>query len=158
MWRALALGIVTGMRSQLPTALLAWRHARGELPEDATGPGRILDRRGAVTLTALAALGELVGDKLPMAPSRTETGPLLGRIVLGVSAGASIAAAIGGSRILGGVLGAAGAALGSLLGARFRAAATEATNVPDLVWALLEDVAAVTLGLAATRADAPHDA
>jgi uncharacterized membrane protein len=154
MWRSLALGVVTGLRSQLPTAAIAWRAARHELPEGVAGPAGVLRRRGTAPALALAAAGELVADKLPATPSRLDTGPFLGRLSLGATAGAAIATAFGGSRLLGGALGIAGAALGAQAGARYRAAATAHTDVPDVVWALLEDVVAITIVLAATRRDA----
>jgi len=152
MWRSLTLGVVTGLRSQLPTAMLAWRQSREQLPEDLGGPVGILGRRGAVPASALAAVGELVADKLPRTPSRLDAGPFLGRLSLGATAGAGIAAAFGGSRILGGVLGIAGAAAGSHAGARYRARVAERTDIPDAVWAVAEDVTAIALALAATRA------
>lgn len=151
MWRPLALGFVTGLRSQLPIAVLAWRQARGELPEGIRGPGRILRRRGSATLLALAAAGEMVADKRPLTPSRLDPGSFTGRLSLGAGAGAGVATAFGGSRLLGGVLGAAGAASGSWAGAHYRRWAAEHTGVPDLACALCEDAAAVTLALVATR-------
>jgi uncharacterized membrane protein len=151
MWRSVALGFVTGMRSQLPAALLAWRQQRGDLPEGVAGPARMLQRRGAVTLTVLTAVGELVGDKLPKTPSRLEEGPFIGRLTLGATTGAGVAAAFGRSRVVGGVLGGLGAAAGSFAGARFRAHVAERTDVPDWACGLMEDGAAITIGLLATR-------
>jgi uncharacterized membrane protein len=153
MWRSALLGVVTGMRSQLPTALLAWRRSRGQLRHDIAGPGGLLQRRAAVPLTALAAAAELVGDKLPTTPSRLEDGPFLGRVTLGAAAGSGVAAAFGHSRLVGAVLGGAGAAAGSIAGYRLRIAAVRRTNVPDTAWGLLEDALAITLGLIATRAE-----
>lgn len=150
MWRALALGVVTGMRSQLAAALLAWRQTRGDLPEPVEGPAGLFRRRPAVGMLMLAA-GEIVADKLPRTPSRLDTGPFLGRLGLGATAGAGIAAAYDRSRLAGGALGVAGAALGSWAGARYRAALAERSQVPDAVWAALEDATAIALGIAATR-------
>lgn len=153
MWRSVALGLVTGMRSQLPTALLAWRQSRGDLPEGVAGPARFFNRRGAVPLTALTAIGELIGDKLPKTPSRLEEGSFVGRLTLGATSGAAIAVAFGRSRVVGGLLGSIGAAAGSVLGSQFRTAVSERTDVPDWVWGLVEDATAVAIGLIATRAD-----
>ena len=152
MWRAALLGVVAGMRSQLPGALLAWRASKGRLPHTPGGPGSVLRRRGSVPLTTLAAVGELVSDKLPRTPSRLEDGPFLGRLTLGAAAGSGVAAAFGGSRIAGALLGAAGAAAGSVAGHRLREFAVARTGISDTVWAFVEDGLAITLGLAATRA------
>jgi uncharacterized membrane protein len=151
MWRALALGVVTGLRSQLAAALLAWRQTRGDLPEPVEGPAGLLRRRPAVGTLMLAAAGEIVADKLPQTPSRLDTGPLLGRLGLGATAGAGIAAAYDRSRLVGGALGVAGAALGSWAGARYRAALAERSDLPDAVWATLEDATAIALGVVATQ-------
>lgn len=146
------LGVVAGMRSQLPGALLAWRSSRGELPHNVAGPGGVLRRRGSVPMTTLAAVGEMVSDKLPQTPSRLEDGPFLGRVTLGAAAGSGVSVAFGSSRIAGAALGAAGAAAGSVAGHRLRAMAVQSTGISDTVWALVEDGLAITLGLAATRA------
>lgn len=153
MWRSFALGVVTGMRSQLPAALLAWRASRGDLPEPMEGPASLLRRPASLPIAALTAAGELVGDKLPMTPSRLETGPFVGRLTLGATAGSGVAAAFGGSRLAGAVLGAAGAAVGSVAGYRLRAYAVARTDTPDAVWAIIEDGIGIALGLAATRAE-----
>lgn len=154
MWRAALLGVVTGMRSQLPTALLAYRAHKGQFPYEVTGPGNVLRRRVSVPLTALAAVGELIGDKLPRTPNRLEDGPFMGRLALGAAAGSGVASAFGRSRILGAAVGAAGAATGSVASYRLRTAVVERTAVPDTVCALVEDGLAITLGLLATRAGA----
>jgi uncharacterized membrane protein len=153
MWRSALLGVVTGMRSQLPVALLAWRRSRGQLPHDVAGPGGLFQRRAAVPLTALAAVTELVGDKLPTTPGRLEDRPFFGRVTLGAAAGSGVAAAFGHSTLVGAALGVAGAAAGSIAGYRLRVAAVQRTNVPDTAWGLLEDALAITLGLIATRAE-----
>lgn len=151
MWRATLLGVVTGMRSQLPTAVLAYRAHKGQFPYEVSGPGNLLRRTGSVPLTAMAAAGEMIGDKLPRTPSRLEDGPFLGRLTLGAAAGVGIASAFGNARILGAVFGAAGAAAGSVAGYRLRAAAVERLEVSDTVVGLVEDGVAIVLGLLATR-------
>lgn len=151
MWRSFAIGVVAGSRSQLPSALLAWRANRDDLPGVLEGPSRLLRQSGSVPLTTLAAAGELVGDKLPMTPSRLDRGPLVGRLVLGAGGGFSLAGAFGNSRVLGALLGAAGAAIGAYGGYHLRKLAGERTPVPDAAWAVLEDGVAIGLGLRATR-------
>jgi uncharacterized membrane protein len=153
MWRAALLGVVTGMRSQLPPALLAWRGSRGDLPHEIAGPGGVLRRRASVPLTVAAAVGELVADKRPTTPARLEQGPFIARIVIGATAGAGVSAAFGRPRLAGAVLGAAGAAVGSVAGYRLRAMAAHRTGISDTVWGVLEDGVAITLGLVATHPD-----
>jgi uncharacterized membrane protein len=151
MWRPFTLGVVTGLRSQLPSAMLAWRASRGDLPAEVSGPAALLQRKSSLRVAAVAAAGEMVGDKLPQTPSRLDSGPFVGRLALGATAGAGLASAFGQSQVLGAAFGAAGAAVGSVAGYRLRAMAAERTPLPDLAWALVEDGVAITLALRATR-------
>ncbi len=153
--RAATLGFVAGLRSMMPFALLSAAAQRQGSPAGfAAGqpaPLSLLRSRGALVVTGLAAVGELVGDKLPFVPSRTQPGPLGGRIVIGALAGAAVCRDARLNPVLGALLGGATAAGGSYAGAAYRKAATSATTAPDLVWALLEDATALGLGVTALR-------
>jgi uncharacterized membrane protein len=149
--RAGALGVVGGMRSQLPFALLALAANRGNFAAGADRPLSLLLSRGAAVGCGLAAVGELIGDKLPMTPSRLAPGPLAGRLVFGGLAGAAISYEAGRSALLGAALGAAGAGLGAAAGYAGRASLGRSTNVPDPLWGGVEDILAIGLGLAALR-------
>jgi uncharacterized membrane protein len=141
------LGVVAGLRSQLPNAVLA---ARGLEP--AGGPLTLLGSGPGRRASYLAAAGEIIADKLPMTPSRVDRGPLIGRIASGALAGTAFASATGvrGARLIPpAVAGAAGAFAGSWGGYTARKAAVEATGLPDPVVAVVEDLAAVGLALAA---------
>ena len=141
--RAGILGFAAGLRSQIPLALLA-RNA------DTMGPtfmGKTPVRIGLY----LSAAGEAVVDKLPIVPSRLEPGSLTGRLMLGSLSGALLARRLGFPAVGGVLVGAAGALAGSFAGYHTRTWLTEQTGLPGPVWAVLEDGAAVTLGVLATR-------
>src|ERR1700744_2481492 len=70
--RAAALGTVTGARTFLAPAARARRGRLGKVAKSAVPP---------------LALGEIVGDKLPMAPPRVEGPGLVGRVVSGATSG-----------------------------------------------------------------------
>jgi uncharacterized membrane protein len=93
------------------------------------------------------ALGELVADKLPSAPSRTAPPGLIARIVLGAMCGAAVALAGAQSLAIGGVLGAAGGIAGAFGGYQVRTRLVKALKVPDFAIAILEDALAVGAGL-----------
>jgi uncharacterized membrane protein len=145
--QAAGLGVVAGMRSQLPLALLAVGAARGRFAVEAEGPLALLRSPVAQRLLVLLAVGEFVGDKLPFIPSRLEPGPLFGRMLLGALAGTAIASETRRSPALGAVLGAGGAVVGAQAGYHARVALGRATGIPDSVWGAVEDAAAVTLGM-----------
>ena len=146
--QAAGLGLVAGMRSQLPLALLALGAGRGRFAVDADGPLGLLRSPVAQRLLVLSAIGEFIGDKLPIVPSRLNAGPLFGRMLFGGLAGAAVATEARRSTVLGAVVGAGGAMLGTQAGYHARVALGEATGIPDPVWGAVEDAAAVALGMA----------
>jgi uncharacterized membrane protein len=89
------------------------------------------------------AVGELVVDKLPGTPNRTAALGLTARLVLGAMSGAALCIAGGQSAALGAVLGGMGGTVGAFAGYKARTGLVRILKVPDLVIALLEDVAAV---------------
>lgn len=145
--QAAGLGVVAGMRSQLPLALLAVGAERGRFAVKAQWPLGLLRSPTVQRLLVLSALGEFVGDKLPFVPSRLSPGPLFGRMLFGGLAGAAVAMEARRSPVLGVVLGAGGAVLGTQAGYHARVALGEATGIPDPVWGVVEDAAAVALGM-----------
>jgi uncharacterized membrane protein len=150
--RALVLGFATGIRSQVPVALLAIAAERGEFDP---GPGRVA-RTFATTRsvrgTLAAAGGELILDKLPVTPRRTTPGPLLQRLATGGAVGAAAHYDAGRPRAVGAVLGAAGAGAGAYLATRARVALAERTRLPSPLLGAAEDLVAVALTLAALSA------
>jgi len=142
------LGVVAGLRTALPGALLV-RAARrdGTL---ARLPAPV--RRGPLgSSLALAAVAELVADKLPRTPSRIEAGPFGGRLGSGALAGAGLARLAGRSAGAGALAGALGAAVGSYGGYHLRRLAVARTQLPDPAVALVEDALALGLGMLAVR-------
>lgn len=153
--RAAALGVVAGLRSMTPLALLS---AAGSLPGPdhafggrSAGPLSLLQSPAILRMSLLAAAGELAGDKLPFIPSRLAA-PVFGwRLTVGAAAGAAVCDDARLPLAPGAALGAAGAALGSVAGYRARTTLARATSLPDPVWALVEDAVAVGLGVFALR-------
>jgi uncharacterized membrane protein len=146
MFPALLLGVVAGLRSQLPGALLALAVRQGMLPQGRRIPLRWLSARWGLPGAALAAGGELIGDKLPVTPSRLAPAPLIGRLVSGGAAGIAIADATSQSAIAGAALGAVGAGIGSVAGYCARASLSAATGIASPIWGVAEDVVAIGLG------------
>jgi uncharacterized membrane protein len=139
---AFGIGIVAGLRSMTPPAVVAWAARLGHL-EFAPTPLGWLGSGIAAWIFAAAAVGELVGDKLPSTPNRTAVGPLIARLLSGALAGSALAAGHAGSLPGGAVAGALGALVGAFGGYRARTGLVRALGTPDYVVALLEDVVAV---------------
>lgn len=141
---AFLLGVLTGARSATPLGVLALHHDS----EHAQGSWRdwpVLRSRAGRGLLVAAMLGELVGDKLPMTPSRTDPGALGGRAVSGAIAGLAVATTTTGPDRRGrsAVLGAVGALVGSVVLMRLRSTVARRTGLPDPVVALAEDALAI---------------
>lgn len=147
--RATAIGVVAGMRSQLPFALLALSARRGKIVSNATGPLGFLRSGAAAVGFGLAAAGELVGDKLPITPSRLRPGSLVVRGLVGAAAGAIVALDDDAAAPGGALAGLAGSVAGSFGGYWLRANAARVTGLPDPAWAVAEDVLGIGLGLVA---------
>ncbi len=101
--------------------------------------------RVAQVLTIMA-LGEMVFDKLPFAPSRIAPAGLTGRLLSGAMCGAAVSRR---DQKAGALLGIAGALVGSFAGYFLRKAAVRASGLPDAMIALTEDALAVGIGAVA---------
>src|SRR5262245_61079427 len=100
---AFLIGLVAGLRSLTAPAVVAWAtHRHWIEPHPSLS---LIGSNVAVAALTLLAVGELVFDKLPWAPSRTEPVGLIGRIVFGALSGAVIASSLARPLVLGGLLG-----------------------------------------------------
>jgi uncharacterized membrane protein len=93
-------------------------------------------------LLSIAALGEIIADKLPSTPSRKSPVPFLARLLSGALCGGAMGAALG-NLYLGMAFGAAGAVAGTFGGYAARMGLARAIGGKDLPIALLEDMVAV---------------
>jgi uncharacterized membrane protein len=135
--RAAALGTVTGARTFLAPAALALRGRLGRVAKFAVPP---------------LALGEIVGDKLPMAPPRVEGPGLVGRVVSGAISG----------RVSGGSpglrAGAAFALAATYPSQALRAGIVKHTPIPDIACAVPEDLIGATIAALASTEPRPDPA
>lgn len=139
---AFGLGVVDGLRSLTAPAVACWAIHLGWWRVQGT-PLAFMGSQVALVIFSVLAVLELVGDKLPVTPSRTTPFPLVGRLVLGGLTGATLCAAAGQSWIAGALAGAAGGLAGAFGGYQARVRTVAALRAPDWVVALLEDVVAV---------------
>ena len=132
--RAAVLGGVTGTRTFLVPAALSLRGRMGKV---------------AKFVVPVLAAGEIVGDKLPMAPPRIEGPGLVGRVVSGAISGR----VSGGAR--GARVGAAFALAATYPSQALRAQIVERTGVADIACAVPEDVFGATLAAVASTEPRP---
>jgi uncharacterized membrane protein len=139
---ALLIGVVAGLRAMTAPAVVSWAARAGWLNLQGT-PLAFLGAAVTPWIFTVAALGELLNDKLPKTGSRKAPGPFGARIVMGALSGAAVGAA-GGALAAGLVLGAVGAVAGTLGGYELRARLARAAG-KDLPIALIEDAIAIAL-------------
>jgi uncharacterized membrane protein len=137
--RAAALGAATGLRSTVALAALIVRRNDG-LPA-------VLRHPAARPAAAIAGVGELVADKLPMTPSRLDPSGLAGRVVCASLAAAVLARSGHRHPIPAVVIASAAALAAAKIGHDARAALVRRLRLPDPAVAVAED--AVAIGLAA---------
>ena len=139
---AFLIGIVAGLRAMTPVAAVAWAARLGWLKLEGT-PLAFLGYAATPWIATLAAVGELINDKLPKTPSRKIPPAFIARILMGALCGAAIGATAG--ALPGGlIVGAIGAVVGTLGGAELRGRLARAAG-KDLPIALLEDAIAIAL-------------
>ena len=148
--KALALGAISGLRSASGPAFVSRAASHGDMDLD----GGFLSFLGSPFLSkALTTmqLGEIVGDKLPMTPSRTTLLPLLGRAASGSLVGAAIFISEGRSAATGAALGSPAAVLAAFAAEGLRALAGSTTGLPEPVVALAEDAVVLLVGSRASK-------
>ncbi len=143
--RTLALATVAGMRSMSAPALLS-RYAGRHKSDFRNTPFEWLASGRAALVLAVMAGGELIADKLPFTPNRTNIKPLIGRMGSGGLVGAALFAAEDQPAFVGGLLGAATAALSTFAAYELRHQAGKKLPLPDPLLGLLEDGAVVGIG------------
>jgi uncharacterized membrane protein len=139
---AFLIGVIVGLRSLTPPAVLAWAARLGWIDLHAS-PLAFMGSKAAVAIFTVLAIGELIADQLPSTPSRTKPPGLIARIVMGGLSGAVIAAAGSQSIAIGELLGVAGGVAGTFAGYEARTRLVRALKVPDIVIACLEDAVAI---------------
>jgi len=123
-------------------AAVSWAATTGRI-HLASFPYCLLDTTRVARTTRKLALGEIISDKTPIAPSRLKPASLTWRLISGGVCGAALSTSDGGDAGRGAALGATGALVGSLLGYAWRTRARQRLHAPDFPLALLEDMVAV---------------
>jgi uncharacterized membrane protein len=142
--KALALGAISGLRSASGPAFVSRAASRGALDLDGT-PLVFLGSPLISKALTMMQLGEIVLDKLPIAPSRTAVMPLLGRAASGGLAGAAAFASEDRHAAAGTILGSSATVAAAFAGEGVRAL-LERIGFPDPAVALAEDAVVLLVG------------
>lgn len=146
--RAIGIGTVAGMRSTSAPALTSYYFAGN--PSLSLDASRLkgLGQQTTSNVLKFMAVGELVVDKLPFVPNRTDPGPIAARAVSGGVCAAAIFLAEGERPEIGAALGAASAVASAFLFMNLRRILGKAMEIPDPIIASAEDGLALGIGFA----------
>lgn len=146
--QAAGLGFIAGVRALVGPMVLS-HHLANDHQERAANPflSQFASPLMANLLKALVA-GELVIDKLPFVPPRTDPPLLLTRASSGAVAGAMACAAHKENPILGAIIGGAAAVLGAHFGYTARTTLSESLGVHQALIGVLEDALVISGGAA----------
>ena len=148
--QTLSLGAISGLRSFSGPAFLSRAASKGLVSLDGTALAFLGSERLSRALM-LMALGELVGDKLSITPSRTSPPVLLWRAASGGLVGAVSFASEGRRSTTGAALGSSAAVAAAVIGEKVRALVGEKTGLPDPLVALAEDSIVLLVGFRSSR-------
>ncbi len=123
-------------------AVIAWGAHLGWLHHDG-GLLAFFANKISVVIFSLFAAGELIADKLPFIPSRTQIGPLGVRIAFGALCGAALCVSSPVPPLAGATLGGVGGVAGAFAGFHYRRLLSRGTKGFDFLIALCEDLVAV---------------
>ncbi|MEP6703928.1 MAG: DUF4126 family protein [Acidobacteriota bacterium] len=138
-------GLSAGLRAFTPPAVITWCAYLGCLNLDAT-PFAFMSSPISVAILSLFAVGEYVGDLLPIAPNRTDLLGLLARVATGAFSAACLLAANGNSMTLA-IIGSAAAVVGAYGGYHARVRLVKALGVNDAFVAIPEDLIAIAISI-----------
>ncbi len=145
--KAFSVGVIAGMRSMSAPALIS--HFLCKVPADALqdSPLRIMQMPLVSTGLKILAGTEIIADKLPGTPNRIALPVLMVRGLAGALAGLTLNQANKETKWTGALLGGLGAIAGSYGFFYLRKQLSKSTNLPDPVWAVLEDVLMLAAGI-----------
>jgi uncharacterized membrane protein len=147
---AIGIGAIAGLRSMTAPAVVSWATEQRWI-DSPTRPLRLLKTRKSVAIATALAIGELVVDKLPITPNRTEPFSLAARAVSGGLAAGALCASRERLVIAGALLGSVAAIAGAFAGYQVRRQLREKLGWNGNVLAVAEDALAVGGGLLLVR-------
>lgn len=142
------LGAISGLRSMAAPALLTHEIADDGEAEEFGALERILTSDRTASLLALLAGGEMLADKTPYVPNRTDPAPLIGRAVIGSMSAAAFAVRRRHTPFLPAAIGAVSAIASTYAAFHTRRFVKERFHVPDKLIGLAEDALVVAAGKA----------
>lgn len=144
--KIIGMGLVAGMRSMTAPAQVSHHLTRLQPSPLADSPLAFMGRSDVATGFTVLAAGEMIGDKLPFTPNRTDPPGLIARALSGALVGAALATHEKKCPYSGATLGAVAAVAGTFAAYHLRKTVRETLQTPDFPVAIGEDAVAVAGG------------
>jgi uncharacterized membrane protein len=149
--QAAGLGALAGMRTFSAPVVISHVYSRHPSKLLQNKPFGFLQSSTTSKVFKVLGTGELIGDKLPFAPKRTNSGALIGRFLSGALCGAAVYKINRQQPVVGAIVGGA-AAVSSAFGCMFlRIGLGKRTGIPDPVIGVLEDAIVIAAGTAIAK-------
>ena len=145
--KAISMGFIAGMRSMSAPAFVSNYLAHQNSEELANSSFSLMGSARVAKVLKIAAVGEMIADKLPFIPARISPGPLIARIFSGALCGASICTAEGKRADVGAFFGGLSAVGAAYAFYHLRREIGETKILPDAALGLGEDALVVSSGL-----------
>lgn len=143
---AFGIGVVAGLRALTAPAVVCWAAHLQWIDLQRTHLAFMASIIALIIFT-LAAVAEIVNDKLPKTGPRTALPSVVIRMITGGLSAATLTVGASHSLWMGALLGVVGALVGTFGGYQVRMRTVKALHSPDFVIALVEDAVAVCGGL-----------
>ncbi len=143
---AAVMGAAAGMRSMAAPAIMSHFAQSGWVP-GGHSPLNFLERPGTAKTMAVLAIGEMIADKLPFMPKRTQAPAVMARAVTGGLSGAAVCSSKKRSVLAGALIGAAAAVGATYAAYNVRKWADKQFQLPDPLVAIIEDAVVAGCGI-----------
>jgi uncharacterized membrane protein len=150
-WQVISLGALAGMRTlsaPVITTHILSNHPSKKLEQS---PLRFMQSAAVAAVLKVLSVTELIADKLPSTPNRTEPVGVAGRCLSGALAGATIYKAVGGKALTGALIGGA-AAIAATYGSYYlRKSIVKANHIADPWIGATEDALVIGAGISLSK-------
>jgi uncharacterized membrane protein len=146
-WQVVGIGTLAGMRTSsapvIASQILSHHHSK-RLEHS---PLNFMQSKSVANVLTVLSVSEVIMDKLPTTPNRTNPGGLIFRGLSGALAGASIYKASGNNVLTGTLIGAAAAVMSTYASFLLRKTIVKNTSVIDPIIGALEDALVIGAGV-----------
>ena len=146
-WQVLGIGTLAGMRTSSAPAIASQILSHHHSKRLERSPLNFMQSKTVANVLTVLSVSEVIMDKLPTTPNRTNPGGLIFRGLSGALAGASIYKASGNNVLTGTLVGAVAAVTSTYISFFLRKSIVKNTSVIDPIIGALEDALVIGAGV-----------